>query len=111
MGGRASPCAEVWPGAVLRRLIGKPGVGGLARIVLRTMANQRLHPFGQATAQAATGLAFTVVARAAGTDGPVVQRLPRRHVVRDAEDKQTVVYQHDLQREARQFTASGQAAG
>jgi hypothetical protein len=44
-GGRASPHAEVWPGAVQRRLIGKSGIGGLARVMLGPMANQCLHPF------------------------------------------------------------------
>ena len=39
------PAREVWPGAVQRRLIGKSGIGGLARVMLGPMANQCLHPF------------------------------------------------------------------
>ena len=70
--------------------------------------NERLNPFGQATAQATTGFTFAVVAWPARTDSSVVQCLPRGHVVRDSKNKESVIHQHNLQRETGQFTAACQ---
>ena len=88
----------------------EPGVGRISRVVFGTVADERLHPLRQAPAQAAAGFVVAFVPRLAGADSAVVQCLPRRDIIRNAEDQQTVVHENDLERQACQFAATGKSA-